>query len=264
MKSWLRDDRVYQAIMSGALWIVVIAALSTTKWPELGWLTGSITAVLVVIVSTVYWIAVVTNDTDKPNSTAHRQSTQLATVEDAQGGQDVSRQERHSPPQRREEIAEAYLSELSKNLEILRNKNLEVLRDKTADVLRRRVSWDIAETYNDRIFLTTKFDELLLRNWVLHQPHHGAHHLPKSDRRAMAARILAARGGGVEEGSGKVVVMVGSLRIEIQENDPNKTTNVHITSPKTLVANVTDTEEERSRQKPQERGQQKRASTTIH
>ncbi len=31
MKSWLRDDRVYQAIMNGALWIVVIAALSTSK-----------------------------------------------------------------------------------------------------------------------------------------------------------------------------------------------------------------------------------------
>ena len=77
MKSWLRDDRVYQAIMNGALWIVVIAALSTTKWPQFGWITGSITAVLVVIVAAVYWIAVVTNDNDKPGST--RQSTQLAT-----------------------------------------------------------------------------------------------------------------------------------------------------------------------------------------
>jgi hypothetical protein len=44
---------------------------------------------------------------------------------------------------------------------------------------------------------------------------------------------------GQEEESGKVVVTVGSVRIEIHEDDPNKSTNVHITSPKTVWANVT-------------------------
>ena len=52
------------------------------------------------------------------------------------------------------------------------------------------------------------------------------------------------------------MVMVGSVRIEIQEDDPNKTTNVHITSPKTVVTNVTETAE-RSQQEPQKYGPQR-------
>ena len=84
----------------------------------------------------------------------------------------------------------------------------------------------------------------------------------KSHRRALTIRALASIGGGEEETSGKIVMTVGSVRIEIQEDDPNKTTNVHITSPKTVVTNVTDTEE-RSQPKPQELSQQ-RPSTTIH
>jgi hypothetical protein len=260
MKSWLRDDRVYQAIMNGALWIVVIAALSTTKWPQLSWLAGSITAVLVVIVATVYWVAVVTNDNDNLNSTAQRQSTQLATGEEAQGRRNVA-QERPSPEQRREEITEAYWNALSKNLEAVRNKNVEVLRSKTYEVLRRRLAL-INEDEASRIW-TSNFDELMLRNWLVHTPHHGAElRALKSHRRAFTTRTLARIAAGEEETSGKVVVMVGSVRIEIQEDDPNKTTNVHITSPKTVVTNVTDIAE-RSQQKPQEYGPQ-RPTTTIH
>lgn len=266
MKSWLRDDRVYQAIMNGALWIVVIAALSTTKWPQLSWLTGSITAVLVVIVATVYWIAVVTNDNDKPDSTAERQSTQPATGEEAKGGPNVA-QERPSPEQQREQIAAA-LNAISKNLEVLRHKNAEllrrqiVLRAQIYEVLRRRLV-QINEDEAGRIW-TSNFDELTLRNWLVHAPHHGAElRYLKSHRRAFTTRTLARIAAADEETSGKVVVMVGSVRIEIQEDDANKTTNVQITSPKTAVTNVTETAAERSQQKPQEYGPQ-RPTTTIH
>jgi hypothetical protein len=235
MKSWLRDDGVYQAIMNGALWIVVIAALSTTKWPQLGWLMGAITAVLVVIVATVYWIAVVTNGNDKPNSTSQRPDTQLSTQNEAQGEQNLA-QERPAPPQRREEIVAAHWSALSKNLEALRAQNLEV-QNKTYEVLRRRVAQIIAENES------TNFDELTLRNWVVHAPHHGAQFGSLKSHRRASTSTLARIAAGEEETSGKVVVTVGSVRIEIQEDDPNKTTNVHITSPKTVVANVIETEQ---------------------
>lgn len=260
MKSWLRDDRVYQAIMNGALWTVVIAALSTTKWPQLSWFTGSITAVLVVIVATVYWIAVVSNDNDKPESTAQRQSTQLATGEEAHGGRNVA-QERPSAEQQREEIAETYLKVLNNNLEALHNKNVEV-RSKTYELLHRT----LAQINEDQVRRISRlyFDELMLRNRLVHASHHSAELRPLKSHRAarFTTHTLARIAAGEEETSGKVVVMVGSVRIEIQEDDPNKTTNVHITSPKTVVTNVTDTAE-RSQQKPQEYGPQ-RPTTTIH
>jgi hypothetical protein len=256
MKSWFRDDRVYQAITSGALWIVVIAALATTKWPQLGWLTGSITAVLVVLVSYVYWIAVVINDNDKPDSTAQRQSTQPGTREEAQGSRNVAG-EGASPAQQREEVTGAYWNALSKNIEALQNKDGDVLRSKTYEVLNRR----LAQIYESEVGIwTSNFDELLLRDWLVRAPHHGAELRPlKSQRRTFTTRTLAVRD---EETSGKVVVMVGSVRIEIQEDDPNKTTNVHVTSPKMIVANVTETVD-RSQKKPQEYGPQ-RPTTTIH
>jgi hypothetical protein len=164
MKSWLRDDRVYQAIMNGALWIVVIAALSTTKWPQLSWFTGSITAVLVVIVATAYWIAVVSNDNDKPESTARRQSTQLATGEETQDGRNVAQEP--SPQQQRGEIAEAYWNAFSKNREALRNKN-DVLRSKTYEVLHRRLS----QIYEDQErTIWTNFEALRCFMWVARVP----------------------------------------------------------------------------------------------
>lgn len=264
MKSWLRDDRVYQAIMNGALWIVVIAALSTTKWPELGWLTGAITAVLVVIVATVYWIAVVTND--KSNSTSQRSDTQLSTRNEAQGPQNPA-QVRPAPSERREEILEAYRTALIKNLEILRAQNLE-MQNKTSEVLRRRVAQIIGENESAGTW-TTNFDDLILRNWVMHAPHHGAQFSSlKSHRRASTTRTLARIAADEEETSGKVVVTVGSVRIEIQEDDPNKTTNVQITSPKTTFAGVGTFEagagtEERTQPKSQERNELKPA-TTVH
>jgi hypothetical protein len=248
--------------MNGALWIVVIAALSTTKWPQLSWLTGSTTAVLVVIVATVYWIAVVTNDNDndKSDSTAQRQSTQLATGEEAQGGRNVA-QERPSPQQQHEEITEAYLNALRKNIDTLRN-NDAVLSRNIYEFFHRRLA-ENTEDEPGRIW-SSNFDEVILRDWLVHVPHHGAAlGSLKSHRRAFTTRTLARIAAGEEETSGgKVVVMVGSVRIEIQEDDPNKTTNVHITSPKTVVTNVTDTAE-RNEQKTQEYGSQ-RPTTTIH
>jgi hypothetical protein len=262
MKSWLRDDGVYQAIMNGALWIVVIAALSTTKWPQLGWLMGAVTAVLVVIVATVYWIAVVTNENDKPNSTWQRPDTQLSTPNEAQGQRNPA-QEHPAPPQRREEILEAYLSALNKNLETIRAQNLEAQHN-TYQLLRRRVAQILAENDSAARIWATNFDELTLRNWVVHTPHHGAQFSSlKSHRRAFTTSTLARIAAGEEETSGKVVVTVGSVRIEIEEDDPNKTTNVHITSPKTVVTtNVTDTAQ-RDQQRPQELSQHP-PTTTIH
>lgn len=257
MKSWLRDDRVYQAIMSGALWIVVIAALFTTKWPQLSWLTASITALLVVVVAAVYWIAVVTNDNGKPKSTTQQPSTQPATGEDAQGGRNVT-QERLSREQQREAIDEAYWNAVGKNLHELRYKNSETLHE----VLRRRFT-QINEDERGRIW-TGNFDEVMLRNWLVHAPHHGAELRPlKSHRRAFTTHALARIAAGEEETSGKVVVMVGSVRIEIQEDDPSKTTNVHIMSPKTVDTNVVTDTAERSQQAPQEYDPQ-RPNPTFH
>ena len=153
MKSWLRDDRVYQAIMNGALWIVVIAALFTTKWPQLSWLTGSITAVLVVIVVAVYWIVVVTNDNDKPESTSQRQSTELAKAEEPQEGENVVR-ERRSPPRQHEEE----LAYWNARIHEVRSKNLEV-RSKSLEVLRQKRWAKIIDTHAERSIWTSYFEE---------------------------------------------------------------------------------------------------------
>jgi hypothetical protein len=68
MKSWLRNDSVYQSIMSGALLIVFLAALSASHWPQLSVVAGLITAVVVGIVAFVYWAAVVCGDDDRTNA----------------------------------------------------------------------------------------------------------------------------------------------------------------------------------------------------
>jgi hypothetical protein len=236
MKSWLREDRVYQAIMNGALWLVFIAALSTTKWPELSWITGSITAVLVVIVTAVYWIAVVTNDDNASASRRQRPSTTLADAAESQRERNVV-QERHLPSQEEDIVAA-----LDSKLALLRRQNLETLealRRKHLELLLR-----ITDTEPNTI-RASNLDELrLLRNWVVHAPHHGADFgAVRSHRRAFSTRTLvSAAVGGEDDTSGKVVVMVGSVRIEIQEDDPNKTTNVHITSPKSVVTALAGTE----------------------
>jgi hypothetical protein len=249
-------------MMNGALWVVVIAALFTTKWPELAWVTGSITAVLVVIVAVVYWIAVVTNDNDRADSTAPRESVERTKAEQAQGARNVS-QERHSPSQQREEIAEAYWNALSRNLQVLRNKNLEALRSQTYEVMLHKHWRNLIEAETAGTIWATNFDERILRNWLVHALHHSSElSSVKSHRRAFTTRTLASIAAGEEETSGKVVVMVGSVRIEIQEDDPNKTTNVQITSPKTVVTNVTHTEE-RSQQKPQENDPQPRTTNSL-
>jgi hypothetical protein len=119
MKAWLRDDRVYQSIMNGALWVVVIAAFGATRWPQLSLVAGSITALLVVVVATVYWIAVVTNDhtdkpTSRPNATARESNAQRPDSSEApkevagQVRRDATR-ESLPPSQRREEISGAYV-----------------------------------------------------------------------------------------------------------------------------------------------------------
>jgi hypothetical protein len=208
----------------------------------------------------VYWIAVVTNDNDKPNSISQRPDTQLSTRSEEQGQRNPA-QEPPAPPQRREEILEAYQTALAKNLETLRVQNLEA-QNKTYEVLRRRVALIMRES-ESRTW-KTNFDDLIFRNWVVSAPHQGDLSSLKSHRRAFTARTLARIAAGEEETSGKVVVTVGSVKIEIQEDEPTKTTNVHITSPKTaVVTNVGDTTAESSQQNPREFGQQ-RPTTTIH
>jgi hypothetical protein len=275
MKAWLRDDRVYQAIMNGALWIVVIAALSTTKWPELSWLTGSITVVLVVIVATVYWIAVVinVNHNGEPDSAAQRRSTQL-TEQEAQSERKVA-EERPSPHQQealQTAVDSSHFPLVPQVMPHLRagpfapltkpGSGKVAMRSEIYELLHRR----LAQINKDQpgIMWTSNFDEeIMVRNWLGHFPHHGGElRSMKPHRRADTTHTLVRIAAGEEETSEKVVVMVGSVRIEIQEDDPNKTTNVHITSPKTVVTNVTDTAEG-SQQKPEEYGP-RRPTTTIH
>jgi hypothetical protein len=110
----------------------------------------------------------------------------------------------------------------------------------------------------------------VLRNWLVHQPHHGWHLIVgagaslKSHRRAYAAaRRLASITPGEDETGEKVVVVVGSVRIEIQEDDPNKATTVHITSPETIVTKVA-VQDTRSDQPKPEPVSQSKPSATIH
>lgn len=42
--------------MNGALWTAFLAALAVTKWPELSWVAGGVTAVMVLIAATIYCI----------------------------------------------------------------------------------------------------------------------------------------------------------------------------------------------------------------
>ena len=119
MKSWLRE--AYQAVMNGALWLVFIAALSTSKWPTFDWVTGSLTAVLVVIVAVVYWIAVVTNDDIQPDSTTQRENAALPDTSEAQPIHESSARSQLDEIMRREEIVRRealakYLSDVNSSL----------------------------------------------------------------------------------------------------------------------------------------------------
>lgn len=71
MKSWLRNDRVYQSTMNGALLVVFLAALSTGRWPQFDWVAGSITVIAVLIAAAVYMTAGCGSDNEKHRPEDH-------------------------------------------------------------------------------------------------------------------------------------------------------------------------------------------------
>jgi hypothetical protein len=269
MKSWLRKDNVYQSIMSGALLIVFLAALSASHWPQLSVVAGLITAVVVSIVAVVYWAAVVCGDDDRTNT--ERQSDVSVKQEETQREQKPFAGTRREPLQK-QEIVEEYVTRYAATLNRLQDAGVATLEQD--EFVRRVLLKGMTEEWvASRPDAWLRYSEAGhgLINWLVHQPHHGSHLIVgagaslKSHRQAYAAaRRLASTTAGEDEIGEKVIVTVGSVRIEIQEDDPNKTTTVHITSPETIVTKVAVQEPPGDRPKPEQVSQQRRATTTIH
>jgi hypothetical protein len=216
MKSWLRNDRVYQTIMNGALLVVFLAALSTGKWPQLGWVAGSITVIMVLVVAAVYSIAACGSDKEENHA-----------------------RDQVSTPPKKEELAES--TELQAR-ELLQKRLLQeqrlfrrLLQERlTAEALARDAHKQYQMIYSNWLEAMrqdttqeTAAKNLILGNMLVH----------KSRTRAVRKRA-AETVSFTEEATDLLVVTVGSVRIEIHEQE----TKVHITSPKTtVVTGATDT-----------------------
>jgi hypothetical protein len=251
---WLRKDSVYQSIMSGALLIVFLAALSSSHWPQLSVVAGLITAVTVGIVVVVYyWVVVVCGDDDRTN--AERQQDVSAKQQTEKEQKPVT--ETHREPQHHG-IIERYEALLK-----MQGRNVIV-----PSLEQDAFVWDIKGAREE--WVASRADVWLryTRNWLAYeQAHHDSHLIAgarlKSHRRAYAAARTLGITAGEDETNEKVVVTVGSVRIEIQEDDPNKTTTVHITSPKTIVTKVAVQNPRDDRQNPEPVSQSK-PSATVH
>jgi hypothetical protein len=218
MKAWLRNDRVYQTIMNGALLVVFLAALSTGKWPQFGWVAGSITVIMVLIVAAVYSIAACGSDKDENHAPDH-----------------VS-----TPPNKDELVqsTELQASELLQKRLLQEQQRLfrRLLQERlTAAALARdahkqyqMISSNWFEAMGQDTTHETAAKNLLLRNMLVH----------KSHARAAVRRRAAETVSFTEEATDLLVVTVGPVRIEIHEQE----TKVLITSPKTtVVTGATDT-----------------------
>jgi hypothetical protein len=221
MKSWLRNDRVYQAIMNGALLVVFLAALSTGKWPQFGWVAGSITVIMVLVAAAVYSIAAC--GSDKEN---HAPEDHIST------------------PQKKEELAESAQLQVKELLQKRLLQEQRVLQEAhrlsqgrlTTEALARDAHKHYQMIYSkwfEAMHQDTTHEtaaNLILRNMLVHKSHVRA----AARRRA----VETVRSSFTEEATDLLVVTVGPVRIEIHEQE----TKVHITSPKTtVVTDATDT-----------------------
>jgi hypothetical protein len=249
MKSWLRNDSVYQSIMSGALMIVFLAALSASHWPQLSVVAGLITAVVVGIVAVVYWAAVVCGDDDRAD--AERQSDVSVKQQETERDQKPVAGTRRAPLQR-QEIFEEYWTRYTDIVKQLQD--AKRIQDQRVALRQDAFVRDLQDAWVSYLGYAETSD--VLRNWLVHQPHHGSRLI------VGAGASLKSHRRAYETGE-KVVVMVGSVRIEIQEDDPNKTTTIHITSPETIVTKVAVQEARRDLPEPETVSQSK-PGATIH
>jgi hypothetical protein len=211
MKSWLRNDRVYQTIMNGALLVVFLAALSTGKWPQFGWVAGSITVIMVLVAAAVYSIAACGSD------------------EENDAGNHIS-----TPP-KKEELTES-TQQQAKAL-LLQER---LLQERVVQVERRHLELITAALARD----AHKRYEMLYSKWLQDTTQETAAHLilrnmlVHTSARAAVRKRAAETVQFTENTTGRMVVTVEPVRIEIEEQE----TKVHITSPKTtIVTESTDT-----------------------
>jgi hypothetical protein len=231
--------------MSGALWVVVIATLLTTKWPQFGWLTGLVTAVAVIVAGAGYWIAVVTNDTDKPDANYQRES--VPAKQSLGRGEETGR----SSFQHREAV-EAYVVTAVQQMHVasLQAEKFREVYERHVEALRRypsRHPADPAWTSDD------------VRNWLVHS----LSPPPSAIGPGRGAEGGTRRSHRLYQRGGRVVLTVGSVKIEIEEEDDATQANIHITPSKTLVTNIIGAED-REQQGPKEFSPKRSTTATIH
>jgi hypothetical protein len=221
MKSWLRNDRVYQTIMNGALLVVFLAALSTGKWPQFGWVAGSITVIMVLVAAAVYSIAACGND--KENDAGDHISTPRKKEELAESTQQQPKalllQERLLQER---VVQERLLQERVVQERLLQERRrLELMTAALARDAHKRYEMLYSKWLQDITQETAA--NLILRNMLVH-----------TSARAAVRKRAAETVQFTENATGRMVVTVGPVIIEIEEQE----TKVHITSPKTII--VTD------------------------
>jgi hypothetical protein len=244
MKSWLRNDRVYQTIMNGALLVVFLAALSTGKWPQFGWVAGSITVIMVLVVAAVYITAACGSDKEK-----------YAAEED-----------HISTPPTKEEFAESTQQQVTTLLQAGLVQERRLLQERLAQE-RRLLHITTAALARD----AHRRYEMLYSKWLQDTTHETAANLilrnmleHTTSARAAARKRAVETVNFTEDATGLLVVTVGPVRIEIQEQE----TKVHITSPKTTVVtsamDTGDTASDRKEPLTVARTEPSTISPTVH
>jgi hypothetical protein len=219
MTSWLRSERVYRSVMNGALWTAFLAALASGRWPQLGWAAGCVTAVMVVVAAIVYCIT--PHDDERERNRPETLKTP-ATENASRAVQEVRGRATDQMSERREEITRTELASIWAHFERHTLLSNEAARWSVKRAQSGSSEWE-------------KWEKL----YLLYSAQHYAAESSKTHRLLFASgsgksgsRILPI--SSREEDLTRVVFTVGSVTIEITDDD-QKTTNIHITSPKTTV-----------------------------
>jgi len=250
MREWLENDSVYHAIMNGALWVAFLAALSTDRWPNWAWLAGSITGASAIIAAVVYVTVVVC-----------KQNVEIQLS----GGENSSLQDQpveafEQPEQGADTLTENTIKSAQVNYEVYRflvehwRKELTTNYDVLLEAISNRLNvneWALSnQTMSSRIV-----------KGFYHIPHHGRrsdiyslwmlHHAAQAGARSVQPQRRALSLEKEDEAPGRVVVTVGSVQIEISDDENQNTTNINIKSPKrTVVTSTTETSQSENTQRP--------------
>jgi hypothetical protein len=223
MMSWVQNERVYRTIMNGALWTAFLAALAATKWPELSWVAGGVTAVMVLIAATVYCI---TPREDKGEHNRPEDVKPAATEGAGVTAEELTRRSGGEISQTQQGLKrEADLTSQWAHL-LLLSASADEQSKWTRDWARRRSMLE----HEIRQLRGAQWERFVVT-------HHAADF-------AKAHRIYATLGSGKsgarmlptpsqKEEAKSVVFNVGSVTIEIREEET--TTNIQITSRKSTV-----------------------------